>query len=432
MAEFGPPVPMYSRYVPIRFSSIHAILGADGPLDYALVQQAISERVAEDDHLDWKRELPSDGDEVARDVAALANSRGGVLVYGVAEDRHSGRAAAPMPVSLAEREQRRIRSWLGTRVSPLIAGIEFVPLSALEFGDSGFLVVSVPESPDAPHLISRDSSLGCPYRVGAQTFWMREWDLERAYRQRFERRSSDEAHLAQLIEHIRDHVDVEAGCWLVGAARPSVPVPATAASPSRADTVAVIEHALRRGVGLTPVSGRRAEVIRALDANALNPRVGLRRWVAATRTTPSPESLSDQVHLELHHDGTVALATKLEGWYREAVEGKHCVPDFIVTGFAIDMVSLIAAAAEATGLVGQTLLRVNLIRDDELPFALLAQDRGAGALSQPTWTRDVRRFVPVETVAPRSTDVEQLRGLAQFIATDVVSQFGYPGASLQW
>lgn len=418
--------------MPILFSSIHAALGVTGPLDYALVRRAVEERVAEDEHLDWKRTLPSDGDEVAKDVAALANSRGGLLVYGVAEDQATARAAAPMPVSLAEAEQRRIRSWLGTRVNPMVAGVEFIPLPSPESDTDGFLVVSVPESPDAPHLVGKDNAVACPYRVGAQTLWMREWDLERAYRQRFERRASDETRLSELIEHVRDQVDLNNGCWLVGAARPSILVPETLPVPDSRAAVRVIERSLQVGVEIAPVSDRRAEVIRTLDNAALNPRVGFRRWVFATRTEQVPENRSDQVHVELLHDGSLVLALRTDGRHYHSIDGKNCLPDFVVTGFAVDLVASIEAMAEATGLASQTLLRVDLLRSDDAPFAFLAPERRGLGLSQPYWTRDVRRFMPVQVVAPRATEIEQKRDIVRTIATDIVTQFGFRGPDLQW
>jgi hypothetical protein len=416
----------------VRFSSIHAALGVTGALDHDLVLNAIGDKVPEDERLDWKRELPTDGDEAAKDVAAFANSRGGLLVYGVAEDRASGRAAAAMPVSLAESEQRRIRAWISTRITPMVTGVEFIALPSPGSTGHGFLVVSVPESPDAPHMIGKDNALGFPYRVGAQTIWMREFDLDRAYRDRFARQASQEARLVELIDQVADQVDVDSGCWLVGAAHPSVPVPATTPEPDRAATVDTLQRALQRGVDIARVSNGRAGVIRELDNAALNPRVGLRRWVAATRTTHTPEGLSDQVHVELHHDGSAVLATRVDGWYRDTIEGKHCVPDYMVTGFAVDLVALVQSVAEASGFTGQTLLRVDFLRSDESPFALIAHDRRSGGFGQPAWTRDVRRFIPAVTVVPRTDDIDQMREAARMIATDVVSQFGYPGHDLQW
>lgn len=68
-------------------------------LTLALVQEACVQRLVETEQLDWKRDLPlpkgaGSNDqgvrerslELAKDIAAMANSRGGMLVYGVREE----------------------------------------------------------------------------------------------------------------------------------------------------------------------------------------------------------------------------------------------------------------------------------------------------------------------------------------------------------
>lgn len=412
----------------VRFSSIHAALGVTGALDHAMVTQAIAEGVLEDDHLDWKRELPSDGDEAAKDIAALANSRGGILVHGVAEDRVTSAAAKAMPVKLGDPQQRRIRSWLGTRIQPMVAGIEFVALPASAGETEGFLVIVVPESPDAPHAVRKGDALGFPYRVGTQTQWMNEWNLERAYRDRFARRESDEARLAELIRNVEDQIDL-AGGWLVGSTRQIVPVPSTIPRPDRNTIVKIIDDAREIGAKIAPVSNRRAKIIENLGQDLLNPRVGLRSWIVATRGVHSPSSLSDGVHLELHDDGSIVFAVSIDGYHN--IENKHSIVDFLLAGFAVDFVALVQSSAQATGFAGQTLVRVDLCRSDQLPYAFVALERGV-SLAQPHWTRDVRRFIPVATVAPRTDEPTQTREIVESIAADVSSQFGYPGHQIQW
>lgn len=420
----------------IDVSSIHAALGASEPLSLRLIQQAVDERVPEDEQLDWKRALPDDGDEFAKDVAAMANSRGGLLVYGIAEDRATGRAARSIHVSLADSQQRRLRSLLGTRVSPLVAGIEVVPFPLDDDDSTGFLVVAVPESSDAPHIVGKDNALSAPYRQGTQTFWMREWDLEAAYQRRFARRAADEEQLAKLIDHLGDHVDIDSGCWIVGATRPTITAPSTSSPPTLDGARATIQRALEIGAEIARRGDGRAEVIRALDQAALNPRVGLRRWVARTRIDQSPASLSEQVHLELHHDGSTVLATRLEGWYREYIEGKHCVPDFMVTGFSADLVAAATAMAQAFGFKGETVARIELLRSDSYPYAFLAPERIGGTviagLTQPSWTHDVRRFLPVDLALPYTVEPSRLRDAAERIAGDVVAQFGCDPSFLRW
>ena len=55
-----------------------------------MVKQAADANLAESDDLDWKEHLPQpprEGrwNELAKDVAALANTRGGLLIYGVTD-----------------------------------------------------------------------------------------------------------------------------------------------------------------------------------------------------------------------------------------------------------------------------------------------------------------------------------------------------------
>jgi predicted HTH transcriptional regulator len=48
---------------------------------------------------DAKREIPSKSFETAKDVCALANTAGGVLLYGIGEDQH-GRPTVLNPLTL--------------------------------------------------------------------------------------------------------------------------------------------------------------------------------------------------------------------------------------------------------------------------------------------------------------------------------------------
>jgi hypothetical protein len=77
---------------------LHAALGVlGGELGIELVRQACGAALAERDDLEWKQRLPLtlgadketgrdvEQEELAKDIAAMANSRGGLIVYGVTE-----------------------------------------------------------------------------------------------------------------------------------------------------------------------------------------------------------------------------------------------------------------------------------------------------------------------------------------------------------
>ncbi len=99
--------------------------------------------------LDFKREVGSKSREIAKDIAAMAND-GGVIIYGVAEDK-GGKPTilSPFPLEgVAERIDAIARS--GIVEPPRIEIKEIV--SEADTG-RGYLAVIVPASPRAPHMV---------------------------------------------------------------------------------------------------------------------------------------------------------------------------------------------------------------------------------------------------------------------------------------
>lgn len=72
----------------MSFTALHRAVGAaPGPLTGEILDAAVAAGVAESNDLDWKSELPPakglPQTDFPKDVAAMANSGGGVIVYGV-------------------------------------------------------------------------------------------------------------------------------------------------------------------------------------------------------------------------------------------------------------------------------------------------------------------------------------------------------------
>lgn len=113
----------------------------------------VEQRIEETAQLDFKRELPVPGknDDLAKDLCAMGNTEGGILIYGVDED-DMGRAKEldPIPVAgAAERVSQVAHSGVD---GPLALGAIRTIASEHEQGH-GFLVVEVPPSERAPHLV---------------------------------------------------------------------------------------------------------------------------------------------------------------------------------------------------------------------------------------------------------------------------------------
>jgi hypothetical protein len=116
----------------------------------------------------------------------------------------------------------------------------------------GVLVVVVPSSAFAPHVLPKNDYLGVPYRDGTDTRWMSEQQLEQAYAERFDRRSEDRAELERLAAETTDHLDLNVGAWLVGVARPRVGRPSVLPDIPQADIRRIVIAAIHQGLEIAP------------------------------------------------------------------------------------------------------------------------------------------------------------------------------------
>src|ERR1700730_2132079 len=101
----------------ITWSRIHAELGLPPrPLSHDMVAQAVTQHMRENDDLDWKQDLawkkqdlpPEEKEkkkrEFAKDVAAMANSRGGLIIFGVSEKNEEAVELTGVPNDERERQ----------------------------------------------------------------------------------------------------------------------------------------------------------------------------------------------------------------------------------------------------------------------------------------------------------------------------------------
>lgn len=148
------------------------------------LEKLCDERVAENQRLEYKRELildpPKQRHELLKDFTALANSLGGIIIYGIEEvnDPELGHVASNLcPMNDATLKDRACRI-IQSMTSP---GMEFylrsVPSSESEF----FIIAYIPQSENRPHAVLWKNRLDYFIRRNEDIFSMTEPELRKMY-----------------------------------------------------------------------------------------------------------------------------------------------------------------------------------------------------------------------------------------------------------
>lgn len=136
------------------WTRLHEFLGSPpGPVTYDMVAEAVQRKLGESDDLDWKQKLPpsspvkGEWNEFAKDVAAMANTRGGLLVYGVSD------TIDMVGLDLSTVDDKQLGQWLRVHLQPTVSGVSYLKLAATDGSGKDVLVVDVPASETAPHFL---------------------------------------------------------------------------------------------------------------------------------------------------------------------------------------------------------------------------------------------------------------------------------------
>lgn len=400
----------------MSFTALHRVLGeAPSPLTDDLLDAAVAAQTAETDDLDWKSELPPakglTQTDFPKDVAAMANSGGGLIIYGVTETAKIATGRVDVG-ECDEPYERSLRSAAITAISPPVFG-----LAVHLVGPAGrrAVVVEVPASVDGPHLIYRNDYFGAPVRNGSDTVWMKERQIEAMYRARFDERRHAAEALDSLVDEAAAGRDTNRRAWVIAVAHPRIPRIGERLSRDVARGVLVSAAKLT----LTYASRYGAHPLESVDQ--LNPRPGLRRWVARDSATsdgcPWKESW-----VSIHHDGSVTVTAAVGGHrvgHDRYSDGWEVASPAVEAAIA-DLMALVRATAQATG-NDEYDVRVTVHWAGDQPLAILTQ---GNFLIDENPSIPLHRFTPVEvTVNAAESDLDYHRHVYG-LAEDCVNQGG--------
>ena len=401
------------------FTALHRALGRlPGPLTSEMVDNAIAAGVAEGADLDFKSELPPVSGlpqtDFPKDIAAMANSGGGTILYGVTEQQK--RATGRVEAVLDEKHERALRSAAVSAITPPVLGLQIDRL-----GEPGqrCVAVTVAATQDVPHLIYRHDYFGAPLRNDADTVWMKERQIEAMYQTRFDRRRDSTEQLDGLYAQAARGRDTAARAWLIAVANPRPPA-LRVTRMARDDARACLFDAQRDALQLAG-SNQGVHPLQHLDL--VNPRTGLRSWVAPNRATGTERWR--EAWASVGEQGSVTLAAAIGG-HRSGIDEywpSQCVAIRGLECAVADFAGLLRAIARHLG-TGEYDIQIGIEWIGPEALEILAPDFYLTDRTNRSPDPLPVHFIPVRRTVRADADDEEFRRQAHEIALDCVNQGG--------
>lgn len=118
------------------------------------LERLIENKIPESTTLEYKSSFAIQNkkwkEELAKDISAMANSNGGIIIYGIREKECEGGDSIPeklLPISNFDMSKDKLAQLLSANIQPSIDGIEitFIPYNE----NAGFYIVYIPQSSTA-------------------------------------------------------------------------------------------------------------------------------------------------------------------------------------------------------------------------------------------------------------------------------------------
>ncbi|WP_159107524.1 AlbA family DNA-binding domain-containing protein [Streptomyces rubrogriseus] len=171
------------------------------------LQRAVDSQIPESVDLDWKKDFYQGTDagkkELAKDVSAMANTVGGMVIIGVDDGKRDHAHALAPSEPVPGRGEEWIRSVLANWIQPVVPNVGVRPVKSTAYDGKIYWVLTVLPSTQAPHAVAspgNDYNFRVHVRHGTTTRTLAESEIAQRYRDRFQAASDDIDRLRQVTD----------------------------------------------------------------------------------------------------------------------------------------------------------------------------------------------------------------------------------------
>lgn len=406
------------------FTPIHRALGLEpGDLTLELIEKAIEAGLEETADFDMKRVVPNlkedkSKQEIAKDIAAMANSGGGWIIYGVGEGA-SDIAGSIHPCEWTATEEQQMLNIAYTKIDPPVVGLEFNKISCGENSDKNLVLMHIPDSVDAPHFARAEkNNFSAPRRNGPHTKPMTYRDIERGFRERFQRGAEQEKTLQDYFEQAAEALNPEQGVFLAIAAVPVTPK--ISAAPVSEETMYQYANQMLNPGFLYNFERTMHEI-----GFPPNPEVkkGYRRWLVRTNVNSKVQYrkyfCDDGSMLVSYQLGHIKRGNKL---FHDESKKNHCLSKHIEFVIA-DFMYLLRSYSQGHKVYGTYRIRAGLVGSSDSPITIRTMSNFNEVLEE-SYSEPIKRFQPVSTFIDPLAPIEDILPPLCTLALDIVNQGG--------
>jgi hypothetical protein len=378
----------------------------------------------EDVDLDFKREDsytacgPGGLDELAKDVTALANAPGGLIIIGIVEDSQ-GCADSLNDVAVSDNKIGQMYNGLRARVVPYLPDIWIRNLETAAGSGSGYVLIAVPGSAIAPHAVRMTSRPQYSFarRVGRTIAWLEESEIAALYRDRF-----------RLAEEHRDRVlkVLKLGSEWTGRVRPAV------ADRIWLEIALVPSAPAERFVDPAHISGLSDFFKEHLKpAAAPHPVFGVfdGQTPLVLRGRLRLEPRLHSMAMEAYADGSVYIRTDV-GWPPNTPESAPVLNFTVMEYWLLIILHAAARYADWVGAYGDVDVLAVLGGPGLIAPSVAPLTGPHIFLSEARKRTDTSPVHATSTLDALASDPVQLQACARRIASDLLADFGYVEATL--